>query len=226
MKCSVTGEVKVPWSRVLSFNDPFLCQTAVQGGKVEILPTTRGAFRAELTQIGMNRVWMQRFDLAQPLVSTVAANVDRKVIGFLADDGSPQLQHCGLEVAPHHMLVYGKDVLHQRSQRAVQYATMSVPAGEFPTLCRTIIGREFLEGPNFSALSPDPSLMSRLVKLHRSRAACPRSTGCIADAGSASGARERFGLHFGALLCIGRRNRIQRRRSAPQIDHASFRGIS
>ena len=167
LKCSVTGEVKVPWSRVLSFNDPFLCQTAVQGGKVEILPTTRGAFRAELTQIGMNRVWMQRFDLAQPLVSTVAANVDRKVIGFLADDGSPQLQHCGLEVAPHHMLVYGKDVLHQRSQRAVQYATMSVPAVEFPTMCRTIIGREFLEGPNFSALSPDPSFMSRLVKLHK-----------------------------------------------------------
>jgi AraC-like DNA-binding protein len=157
----------VPWSRVLSFTDPYLCQTAIQGGQVEILPTTRGAFRADLTQIGMNKVWMQRFDLAQPIVATSAANIERKVIGFLTDDGSPQLQHCGLQVQPHHMLVYGKDVLHQRSQRAVQYATMSVPAGEFPTLCRTIIGREFLEGPNISALSPDPSLMSRLVKLHK-----------------------------------------------------------
>jgi AraC-like DNA-binding protein len=157
----------VPWSRVLSFNDPFLCQAAVQGGQVEILPTARGAFRAELTQIGMNKVWMQRFNLAQPLVSTSAANVDRKVIGFLTDDGSPHLHHCGFELEPHHMLVYGKDVLHQRSQRAVQYATMSVPTEEFPTLCRAIIGREFLEGPNISALSPDPSLMSRLVKLHK-----------------------------------------------------------
>jgi len=160
--------VKVPWSRVLSFDDPFLCQTAVQGGQIEILPTVRGAFRAELTQIGMKKVWMQRFDLAQPIVTTAAANVDRKVIGFLTDDGSPQLQHCGFEVAAHHMLVYGKDVLHQRSQRAVQYATMSVPTEEFPTLCRAIIGREFLvEETKISALSPDPSLMSRLVKLHK-----------------------------------------------------------
>jgi AraC-like DNA-binding protein len=157
----------VPWSRVLSFTDPYLCQTAIQGGQVEILPTTRGAFRAELTQIGMEKVWMQRFDLAQPLVSTAAANVDRKVVGFLTDGGSSQLQHCGLAVAPQHMLVYGRNVLHQRSDRAVQYATMSVPADEFPTLCRAIIGREFLEGSNISALSPDPSLMSRLVKLHR-----------------------------------------------------------
>ena len=159
--------MKVPWSRVLSFNDPFLCQTAVQGAQVKILPTARGAFRAELTQIGMNKVWMQRFNLAQPLVSTSAANAERKVIGFLTDDGSPQLQHCGLKVEPHHMLVYGKDVLHQRSQRAFQYATMSVPTREFATLCRTIIGREFLEKPYISALSPDPSLMSRLVKLHK-----------------------------------------------------------
>jgi AraC-like DNA-binding protein len=157
----------VPWSRVLSFHDPFLCQMAVQGGQVEILPTVGGAFRAELTQIGMNKVWMQRFNLAQPLVSTTAANVERKVIGFLTDDGSPQLHHCGLEVEPHHMLVYGKDVLHQRSQRPFQYATMSLPTEDFPTLCRTIIGREFLEGPNISALSPDPSLMSRLVRLHK-----------------------------------------------------------
>jgi AraC-like DNA-binding protein len=157
----------MPWSRVLSFDDPFSCQTAVQGGQVEILPTTRGTFRAELTQIGMNKVWMQRFSLAQPIISTAAANADRKVVGFLTDDGSPQLQHCGLEVAPHHMLVYGNDVLHQRSQRAVQYATMSVPQDDFPTLAKTIIGREFLEGSQISVLRPDPSLMSRLVKLHK-----------------------------------------------------------
>jgi AraC-like DNA-binding protein len=161
------GDVKVPWSRVLSFDDPFLCQAAVQAAQVEILPTIPGAFRAELTQIGMNKVWMQRFNLAQPLVSTSAANLERKVIGFLTDGGSPELHHCGLELEPHHMLVYGNEVLHQRSQRGLQYATMSVPTEEFPTLCRTIIGREFFEGPNISALSPDPSLMSRLVKLHK-----------------------------------------------------------
>src|SRR5262249_40587623 len=84
----------------------------------------------------------------------------------LTGEESSELQHCGLEVAPDHMLVYGKDVVHQRSDRKVEYATMSVPMDEFPVLCRTIIGREFLEGSYISVLRPDPSLMSRLVKLH------------------------------------------------------------
>jgi AraC-like DNA-binding protein len=115
----------------------------------------------------MKKVWMQRFDLEQPLVSTTAANVDRKVVGFLVEGGSSQLQHCGLELAPHHMLIYGKDVFHQRSHGSVRYATMSVPADDFPILCRTIIGREFLEGSYVSVIRPDLSLMSRLVRLHK-----------------------------------------------------------
>jgi AraC-like DNA-binding protein len=157
----------VPWSRVLRFTDPFECQAAIQGGQVELLPTTNAAFRAEITQIGMKKLWMQCFDLAQPLISTATANIDRKVVGFVMGEVPSRLQHCGLEVEPHHMLVYGNDVVHQRSESGVQYATMSVPANDFPTLARTIVGREFLEQSNLSVLRPDPSLMSRVMKLHK-----------------------------------------------------------
>lgn len=155
------------WSRILSFTDPFLCQTAVQGGRVEILPTARGRFHADLTQIGMNKVWMQRFDLTLPLVSTVTASAERKAFGFLTNEESSQLKHCGLEVGPNDLLVYGNDVLHQRSQRRLQYGAISVPVNDFPALCRTIVGREFLEEPSTSIIRPDRPLMSRLMRLHK-----------------------------------------------------------
>lgn len=58
----------MPWNRVLSFTDPYCCQVAVQGAVVELYPTTRGHFHADLTQIGLNRLWMQRFHQKLPQI--------------------------------------------------------------------------------------------------------------------------------------------------------------
>jgi AraC-like DNA-binding protein len=157
---------KLPWSRVLGFTDPFECQTAIQGSAVEILPTSRGTFHAEITQIRMNKVWMQRFNVALPQISTVTISPERKVVGFLSE-GSSHLKHCGIEVEPGDMLVAGDGVLHQRSERGYYYATMSVPADDFPDLCRTVIGRELLDQPRTSIVRPNPALMSRLLSLHK-----------------------------------------------------------
>ena len=63
----------MPWNRVLRFADPLPCEAAVQGSDVEILPTKSGDFQTEIAQIGMNRLWMQRFHVALPQVSTVAS---------------------------------------------------------------------------------------------------------------------------------------------------------
>jgi AraC-like DNA-binding protein len=115
----------------------------------------------------MNALRMQRFVVALPLVSTVETAPDRKSIGFLIEGSSSNLQHCGLQVTPNDILVYGDDVVHQRSESNFRYGTMSVPAEDFPVLCKTIVGREFLEDKLTSIIRPDPALMSRLLKLHR-----------------------------------------------------------
>jgi AraC-like DNA-binding protein len=44
---------------------------------------------------------------------------------------------------------------------------MSLPKADFPVLCKTLIGREFLEKPETSKLRPDPALMTRLLMLHK-----------------------------------------------------------
>jgi AraC-like DNA-binding protein len=156
----------VPWSRFLRFSDPFICQKAIQAADVEILPTAKGNFRAEISQIGMDRIWMQRFEANLPLISTVAVNPRRKVIGFLTDPNT-RLQHCGTQVSPGDLLVAGLDVLHQRFGPGLHYGTMSLPVDEFLFACRTIVGREFLEESCTLLVRPAPALMSQLLRVHR-----------------------------------------------------------
>jgi AraC-like DNA-binding protein len=156
------------WARVLAFADPLPCAAALQSKvQAEILPTERGRFGAEVTQIGIGKLRMQRFAMALPQVITAVTSPDRKAIGFLTEANASTLRHCGFEVLPSNIVVYGDDVLHQRSSYDFRYATMSLPAKDFPALCKTIIGREFLAERRTSLVRPDPTLMTRLLKIHK-----------------------------------------------------------
>jgi hypothetical protein len=60
----------VAWSTALDFDDPLSFQVAISTADLELLPTKRGQFRAELTKVCMDRLWMQRFYQNLPLVNT------------------------------------------------------------------------------------------------------------------------------------------------------------
>jgi AraC-like DNA-binding protein len=156
----------MPWSKGLTFSDPLPCQVAIQGGDVELLPTAKGSFHAGITQIGMDRLWMQRFHMSLPQICNFVARPDRRVIGFLLESTSSNLQHCSIEVTPHDIFVAGSDMVHQRHEFGLHFGTMSLPVKGFPALSKTIIGRELPETRN-SVVRPDPASMSRLLKLHR-----------------------------------------------------------
>jgi AraC-like DNA-binding protein len=157
----------MPWSRVLTFTDPFQCQSAIQSvTQAEILPTARGSFHVEMTQIGMNKVRMQRFKIDQPLISTVVIESDRRAVGFLLEQSSSRVQHCGLPITANDIFVYDNDVLHQRSASGYRFGTMSVPTNDFTVLCETIAGRSLPEKRGHHFVRTNPALMSRLRKLH------------------------------------------------------------
>jgi AraC-like DNA-binding protein len=157
----------MPWSRILSFSDPLPCQAAVQAADVQIFPTAKGDFQVEMTQIGMSRLWMQRFHVALPQISIVACKSDRQSIGFLTESNSSRLQHCGLDVLPGDIVVNRSDVVHQRSGADYHLGTMSLPLDELDTAVKAIIGREFIKSVDQRIIHPNPALMSRLLKLHR-----------------------------------------------------------
>ena len=51
----------MPWGRTLTFTDPFSYQSVMLGIDAKIYPTGRGKFHSELTQVGLNQVWMQHY---------------------------------------------------------------------------------------------------------------------------------------------------------------------
>ncbi|WP_407174889.1 helix-turn-helix domain-containing protein [Bradyrhizobium sp. STM 3562] len=155
------------WSRVISFTDPLACQAAILAADVEIFPITREDFEVEITQVGTNRLWMQRFHVSSPQLCTVACKPDRRSIGFLTEPNSSPFQHCGLEVLPGDIIVNRSDVVHRRSGPNLKYGSMSLPIDELDTAVEAIIGRDFVKRLDQRIVHPHPQLMSRLLRLHR-----------------------------------------------------------
>jgi AraC-like DNA-binding protein len=157
----------VPLSRVLNFTDPLACQAVIWPADCELFPTAKGRFRAEITQIGMDRLWMHRIRVSLPEVNTVAIKPGRRSIGFLTEPNSSPLLHCGLEALPGDIIVNGFDVIHQRSDANFHYGTMSLPIDDLDAAAEAIIGREFPKAPHGQIIRPASALMLRLLKLHK-----------------------------------------------------------
>jgi AraC-like DNA-binding protein len=156
----------MPWSKVLTFTDPYPYQAAIRAADIELYPTARGEFRAELTQINLNQLWMQRFNENLPLIYASKLRPGRRAIGFLTTDQQPGKQHCGVEVSPHDIVVSKYDVMHHRTRGNNRYGTMSLAIDDFDTACKAVIGCEISGFPLKHIVRPAPDLMSRLVKLH------------------------------------------------------------
>jgi AraC-like DNA-binding protein len=156
----------MPWSKVLNFTDPFPYQAAIRAADVELYPTTRGEFRAELTQINLNQLWMQRFHEKLPEVFASKIEPGRKVIGFLTAANQPTLQHCGMGISPRDIVICNRGVMHQRTEGDCRFGAMSLATDDFDAACAAMTGHEFSEPPLQHLVRPSLDLMSRLVKLH------------------------------------------------------------
>jgi AraC-like DNA-binding protein len=140
---------------------------AIQAAEVEIYPTTRGTFHSDITQIGLNRLWMQRFHQQLAQVNSVAIRPGRKVIGFLTKEHQPTLQHCGMDVSAGAIIVNDFDTIHQRSGVDFYYGAMSLPLDDFDAAAMAISGYEFPGTTLKHLVRPSPALMSRLLELHK-----------------------------------------------------------
>jgi AraC-like DNA-binding protein len=156
----------MPWSRILSFTDPLPYQAAIRAADVELYPTSRGEFHAELTQINLNTLWMQRFDEKLPQVYASKIRPGRKVIGFLTSANQPPFQHSGLNISPRDIVVSSNDVMHHRTAGDCHYGAMSLTTEDFEAAHSAIAGYEFSGSPLKHLVRPNAALMERLVNLH------------------------------------------------------------
>jgi AraC-like DNA-binding protein len=155
----------MPSSQFLTFTDPFPYQAAIRAADWEILPTARGEFRAELTQVNLNKLWMQRLHETLPQVQVGTVRPGRKVIGFLTDVHQLNMQHRGADISPHE-IVTNFDVMHIRTAGDSRYGGMSLTDDDFGAACQALMGRKFEPSPFKHLVRPSPHLMTRLRTLH------------------------------------------------------------
>jgi AraC-like DNA-binding protein len=156
----------VPWSKVLTFDDPLHYQAAIRGADWEVYPTKGGKFRAELTQITMNQLWMQSFHCELPQIQTGAVAPNRKVIGFVTEARQPTIYYRGQELSPRDIVV-NTDAMHVRWEGDCRSGGMSLPQEDFDAACQAMTGTQFALPSFESIVRPSPDLMTRLLNLHK-----------------------------------------------------------
>jgi hypothetical protein len=181
----------VALSRVFSLDDPSACQAVFPSADVELFPTAKGNFHAEIAQVGMNGLWMHRIHISLPEINTVAVKPGCRRIRFLTECNSSSLLDCGQEVRPGDIVMNRSDVVHhQRSDADFHYGTVSIPSDHLAAAAEAIVGRELPEKPCKSTIRPPSALMLRLLKLHKSIGQLAHDTPGVLELPEVTGARD------------------------------------
>jgi AraC-like DNA-binding protein len=161
-------------SSVLNFTDPFPYQKALRISDVELFPTEKGEFRAELMQINLDRLWMQRGHENLPYVVAGTVRPVRKAISFLTKE--QETVYCGQEVLAGGIIIHRPDFEHRRNGANRSWGSMSLTHEDFDVACKAITGHEFLGDKLKFVVRPSPDLLSRLLKLHETVGQIVRTT--------------------------------------------------
>ncbi len=156
----------MPRSKVLAFTDPFSFQRAISTADLELVPTAREQFSAELIRVCMNQLWMQHFYQNLPLIITGTMKPGRRVFTFLTSSEPASMRHCGMEVQSGDIIVNNFDEMHQRTQAGFRMGSMSLTIDDLDAACKATTGREFSVAPFKHLVRPSAALISRLLKLH------------------------------------------------------------
>jgi AraC-like DNA-binding protein len=161
----------VPGSRagrhfVFKDSDPY--GRAIRNARIDVLVAEKGEFHAELTQVDLPRLWLQRG--CENLARVFHSSLDprRAAIVFLADTRQRHVQCSGLSIAPGDIIVAGRGAVHyHRTFGPCRWATMSLAAEDFVPIGQAVAGRELTVPTATHALRPPAVPMARLLALHR-----------------------------------------------------------
>jgi AraC-like DNA-binding protein len=153
-------------SRVISFTDAYEYQTGVRAMDAEVLCLAGGDFRAELTQINFDRLWMQRGKESLPRIARGSVTKDRIPVSFSLRKNQIGSQVNGIEVSPGMLMVHSAAELHNRTSMPSAWGSVSLAPADFAAFGRAIAGRELARPSVAYAVRPAPVMMAHLVDLH------------------------------------------------------------
>jgi AraC-like DNA-binding protein len=153
---------------VRNFSDPDEYRKALHPAELQLVVTGRGRFEAELTQIKLGSLWMQRGHFSLPAVAHSRIPKDRRMFFLQFDSHQMPILHSGIEVAPSEIICYplGSEH-HYRTSASYHCGGMSLAQDDFAAYEGALVGQQQLAPSTMRVVRPQPALMSRLLTVHK-----------------------------------------------------------
>ncbi|MBL6652110.1 MAG: helix-turn-helix domain-containing protein [Reyranella sp.] len=134
---------------------------------VELLLTSRGDFHAELVQVDLGRLLMQRGADSLPRIVRISNHPNRAPIVFLADPEQAPVRQAGVKMTPGEIIVFSPAATsYQRTKGPCRWASMSLSAEHLADASSCLVAHELTPPSSTHVVRPDPPLMTRLMALH------------------------------------------------------------
>jgi AraC-like DNA-binding protein len=160
----------MPSSVVRTFSDPDDYAAAIRATKAELTVTGRGQFAAKIVRIDLHRVWMQRFFESLPRVAHSAIMPGRAIISFRTHPG-PSLLARGVELEPCNITRLSEGHQgHLLSTGETRLGSMSLPVEYLASIGATMAGCDLTPPTDTLVITPPPSAMAKLQRLHAAAA--------------------------------------------------------
>jgi AraC-like DNA-binding protein len=160
----------MPSSAVRTFTDPDDYAACIRNSTAEMTITGRGVFNAKLTRIDLHRLWMQHFADNLPRVAHTASRSERVSITFRTQPG-PTLLWGDAEMLPTNIVRHGEGGSpFQRSTGSVSFAAMSLRVEDAAVVGETLADSDLTRPKQTLIVTPAPSAMARLQRLHATAA--------------------------------------------------------
>jgi AraC-like DNA-binding protein len=152
----------MPSSRVLFFADTRPYQTAVRAAEMELFIAKEGELRAELTQINLHRLWMQRGWETLPRVFHGVAGATRSPIVFLENGKRRTIDSSGRELSSGAIIIDGVGATHDHRSSG-PWASVSLTPEDLAAAGNVLNARESPLPAAIHLIRPGPALMARLL---------------------------------------------------------------
>jgi len=156
-------------SIALAFDDPYSYESAVRAANVSGFISEKGNFRASLTKVDLNDLWLQAGWEQLGRSNHVSVPKSRSPIFFISTPKQGRFELSGRDIDSGQLVFWGEDVSHYlRSTAESGWGAMSLGPEQLANASYALGGREVLASKDTRVLTPDPRLMAHLLTLHRS----------------------------------------------------------
>jgi AraC-like DNA-binding protein len=154
-----------PSIRTFAFTDPYSYQSTLRGAEIEVLVRAKGDFRAELTQIDLPRLWIQRGRETLPRIIRGAVSAGRAAISFVTAANQPESHQCGIVVTPGDVIV-NSGSMHNRTEAPCRWGSMSLALDDLVAAGNAVAGRDLIAPSHACKIRPSGAVMATLLSFH------------------------------------------------------------